>query len=71
MERQVVYPSPGPSREAGLGGAVLSLTVAQVTLAAGTHDVYLGLAGVAVVTTAAVLIIVPRHFATRDGSDDA
>jgi multidrug resistance protein len=36
-------------------------------IAAGTRDVYLGLAGVAAFTAVAVLVIVPRRFATSAG----
>jgi multidrug resistance protein len=37
-------------------------------ISAGTHDVYLGLAGVAVVTLVVVLVIVPRRFDTGAGA---
>jgi EmrB/QacA subfamily drug resistance transporter len=37
-------------------------------ISAGTHDVYLGLAGVAVATLAVVIVIVPRRFATAAGA---
>jgi hypothetical protein len=36
-------------------------------ISAGTRDVYLGLAGVTVVTSVTVLIIIPRRFTTREG----
>ena len=36
-------------------------------ISAGTRDVYLGLAGVAVVTAVTVLVIIPRRFTTREG----
>jgi EmrB/QacA subfamily drug resistance transporter len=36
-------------------------------IAAGVHDVYVGLAGVAVVTLVVVLVIVPRRFGTGAG----
>jgi Na+/melibiose symporter-like transporter len=40
-------------------------------ISAGTRDVYLGLAGVAVVTAVTVLVIIPRRFATSEGDDAA
>jgi hypothetical protein len=40
-------------------------------ISAGTRDVYLGLAGVAVVTAVTVLVIIPRRFATSEGDDTA
>jgi len=49
-----------------LPGAVVGYL--RQAISAGTHDVYLGLAGVAVVTLAAVLVIVPRRFETSAGA---
>ena len=40
-------------------------------ISAGTRDIYLGLAGVAVVTAVTVLVIIPRRFATSEGDDAA
>jgi EmrB/QacA subfamily drug resistance transporter len=37
-------------------------------ISAGAHDVYLGLAGVAVVTLAVIIVIVPRRFETSAGA---
>jgi multidrug resistance protein len=53
---------PGhPSRTAVAGYLRQAIT-------AGTHDVYVGLAGIAVVTLAVVLAIVPRRFETSAGA---
>jgi len=49
---------PGQLTSAGVG-------YLRDAIAAGTRDIYIGLAAVAAVTLVAVLVIIPRHFATR------
>jgi hypothetical protein len=49
------------TRAAGLGRAAAGYL--RDAISAGIHDVYLGLALAAVVTLAAVLVLVPRRFA--------
>jgi multidrug resistance protein len=57
---------PALTRPAILGQAAAHYL--RAAIAAGTHDVYLGLAASAVATLIAVLVIVPRRFATQAGS---
>jgi hypothetical protein len=38
------------------------------SIAMGEHDIYLGLAGVAIVTLAVVLVIIPRRFDIAAGA---
>jgi multidrug resistance protein len=66
LPHQVNGVAPALARPGQLGPAADYLRAA---VAAGTHDVYVALAGVAVVTAACVLTIIPRRFATR-GSDE-
>jgi hypothetical protein len=53
------------TRAAGLGRAAAGYLAA---ITAGIHDVYLGLALAAVGTLVAVLVLVPRRFATMPGA---
>jgi hypothetical protein len=54
------------TRAAGLGQAAAGYLRAAIT--AGIHDVYLALALAAVGTLVAVLVLVPRRFATTPGA---
>jgi hypothetical protein len=54
------------TRAAGLGRAAAGYLRDAIT--AGIHDVYLGLALAAVATLVAVLVLVPRRFATMPGA---
>jgi EmrB/QacA subfamily drug resistance transporter len=54
-------------RPGGLSGSAVDGYLRQA-ISAGTHDVYLGLAGVAVVTLGVVIAIIPRRFETTAGA---
>jgi hypothetical protein len=63
---QVNAVSTALSRPGGPEAAVARYLRQAIT--AAMHDVYTGLAGVAVVTLAVVLVIIPRRFETTAGA---
>jgi hypothetical protein len=66
LPHQVNQVGPALTQPAALGRAAAGYLRAAIT--AGLHDVYLGLALAAVATLAAVLVIIPRRFATGAGA---
>jgi EmrB/QacA subfamily drug resistance transporter len=67
LPHQVNGVSTALSRPGGAAAAAVHGYLRQA-IAAGAHDVYLGLAGVAVVTLGVVIVIIPRRFATSAGA---
>jgi multidrug resistance protein len=66
LPHQVNAVSTALGQPGRLSGTAVASYLRQA-IAAGVHDVYLGLAGVAVVTLIAVLAIIPRRFDTGAG----
>ncbi len=64
LPRQVGGVGAALARPGALGRA--GIAYLKGAIAAGTHDVYLGLAGVALITAVLVLVLVPRRFSTQD-----
>jgi hypothetical protein len=67
LPHQVNGVSTALSRPGGAAAAAVHGYLRQA-IAAGAHDVYLGLAGVAVVTLGVVIVVIPRRFATSAGA---